>query len=102
MDLAKYLAPDVERFTVERLRAIAETAIDVDAPELDERDGDVLVHVAEQAAAHRQRLLEQRLRPFRIALLARQHAEIVEGLGQPCGVRRGGTPAECERFGEQR
>ena len=68
MDLAEHLPPDVERLAIERFGAIAEAEVHVDASELDQRDRDILVHVAEQPPPHRQRFFQQRLRAVGIAL----------------------------------
>ena len=81
MLVAEHLPADAQRFALQRLRALVESLVLVDAPELDERDGDVGVFPGPSSLRRiAERLFERARRGRVIALRPRDDAEIVQRL----------------------
>ena len=101
VDVAVNLPADRERLAQQRLGIGGQPAVHVGAAQLDQRDRDFRVLVAQHLTPHRQRFLEERDAPLPV-LVAQLDAEIVQALRDARRARAIGFAGACERLFEHR
>ncbi len=102
MLLTENLAANRQCFPNRRLGELAVATVASGARQFDQRDGDVLMHVAEQPPPHCQAFHEQRLGGSGVSELALQYTEVIEALRDPLVFRAERMPADRDRLFQER